>query len=167
MADVTYTISIKADSVEENAPRTTAPGPSGNELSPKKKKSPQISKEEAYVQKTMKKVASVGFAMQAADMMVTHQINTIEARTGNSRLQQQCNFAYSTAKSLIGATVSGAMMGGVPGALIGLSSAIIMQGVQVAMAQQQINIARSVEDVSLSMARIRAGASGNRTGKDA
>ena len=160
---ITYVISIKSDSVSE-AKGGVASDKNGQSVSSERKKSESGGRGGAYVKSKLRKVASVGFAMQAIDMAVSAQINTVEARTGNARLAELQSYTYSTAKSLVGATVAGAMAGGVPGAVIGLTGALVHRGVQVALAQQQLDIAKSVENVGLQMAHIRAGTGGSRHG---
>ena len=92
---------------------------------------------------------------------VTTHINRVELRTGNALLQEKISFQYDMGKRV--AASSAAIIAGLATgnyiAAIGGAMSLVNIGVQQMIAQENINIARAVENVGLEQMRIRAGMS--------
>lgn len=112
-----------------------------------------------------------GFAMaaaaSAANQVITTAINQVSVRTGNSTMQQRLSFGYSTAMRAlsIGGTVIGGLVTGNPMAVIAGIGSAVSWGVDIAIAQENLDLQRRVESISLEQTRIRAGAGGDRVGR--
>lgn len=115
-------------------------------------------------------MASYGIAKQVINSVYTHQVNTTELRTGNSEYQQRLQFhkeimdrAFGIGESIAMGAILG---GGVPGALIGAATSVTMMGVQIAQKADRIATQQSVENISIGLADVRAGAMGDRQGRN-
>lgn len=110
------------------------------------------------------KSAPAMFALKGIDNVVTTWINTVELRTGNSTLQQQMQWKYSTAKQLGGAAISIAagIATGNPALIIGGVMAGVNYAKNIAISQYEINLQRQVENIGIGLANIRAGSGGDR-----
>lgn len=111
--------------------------------------------------------ASLSYAESVVDRVVTHQINTVELRTGHAELQQRMQFQYGVAKQGFDIVKNMVMAGsvfGVAGVAIGAVAGIADWGIGIAIRQSEINMRREVENTSLFYSRIRAGAGQDRTG---
>ena len=112
-----------------------------------------------------------GFAMaaaaSAANQVITTAISQVSVRTGNSTLQQRLSFGYSTTMRAlsIGGTILGGVVTGNPMAVIAGIGSAVSWGVDIAIAQENLNLQRRVEGVSLEQTMIRAGAGGDRVGR--
>ena len=114
-----------------------------------------------------KKAVALAAITIPANRIATTFHNRVGVRTGNVTYQERINYAYSTAKKavMIGSViVGGAMTGNVLAVAAGIGSAVSW-GVDIAVAQDQLNLQRSVENIGISQANIRAGAGGDRSGK--
>ena len=94
-----------------------------------------------------------------------HNVSMVALRTGSNELQDRAAFTHMVHQKALGvleAVGTGALLGGLPGALVGLAlgTAHTVMGYQ--QAQQRIDTERSVENVGLMMMNIRAGANGSR-----
>lgn len=170
MADVTYRIIIEGMGGEGDAPKTTAATPSGDEISPKPAGGGGTTAEtggfsKAY--KTIKNSAAVGLALKYANTAITTAINRVELRTGRATYQEQLNYQKSAtirglgiAASIIGGLATGNYLLAVGGAVSALD-----WGIEIGIAQENLNIERAVNNVSIGMANVRAGAGGDRHGK--
>lgn len=116
----------------------------------------------------VKKYASLSYAVHIADKVVSNRIGTIELRTGRTEMQQRMEFAYGATKRVVGmgATIAtGAMVGGGVGAVVGAIIGVTESLFDIGLRQNEIDIKRRNEDVSIYLNRIRAGAGQDRTGK--
>lgn len=100
-----------------------------------------------------------------ATQIINHNVSMVALRTGSNELQERANFTNTIAQKGVGileAVGAGALVGGLPGALIGLTlgAAHTIMGFQ--QAQQRLDTQRTVENVGLMMQNIRAGANGSR-----
>lgn len=171
---VEYTIKIVADeSVQTEAPSKMAPdtattsfgdnlSESGGKQSPKevteKKKAPRML------------IAGYHFAKRAGDMVLSHIVGTVQLRTGQIMLQERAQFAYNAAKGafdIVEGAIAGAVTTGSPyGALAGAAISGVFKVVNLGLEQSRLNMSRTVETVGLRQAHIRAGAGGNRIGRN-
>ena len=115
-------------------------------------------------------IASYGIAKQVANTLYTHHVNTVELRTGNSEYQQRLQFhkdIMDRSVNILESIAAGAIIGGgVPGALIGAATSISMMGIQVAQNSDRIITQQSLENISIGLANVRAGAMEDRQGRN-
>lgn len=152
MADVTYKIIISGDGDGENkTKRSVAPTSRGEPTIPQR-----ISQ---FVKEHPVAMASAGFALKMAVRLVSTEQNRVELRTGNAMLQHKISRQYDIAGQ--GLAIAGTLALGLatanPALVAASAISAISAGVNVAIEQENINISRSVEGVSIDMANIRAG----------
>lgn len=102
------------------------------------------------------------FAVQ----QLNHEVSLVELRTGSREMQERANFQnqlFQKGVGILETTATGALVGGLYGALIGLGLSATHTAIDYVNKQDSINTARQVESVSLEMQRIRAGALGSRS----
>ncbi len=115
------------------------------------------------------KMAAVKYAANVADRVITSSINMVSLRTGHEALQQRIHTNYGYAKKGIGiitSMVQGGMVAGVPGALINGALNVGSELVNLAIRQNEINVARQQESITQYLNQIRIGTSGGRMGRD-
>ena len=160
MADVTYRIIIdSAGGSSSRNVKSVATTPKGENISP--------TENFAKLYNSAIKSAPVALALKYARTAITTNINRVELRTGRSTYQQQLQWQYSTAlktASIAGALALGIATGNPLLAVAGVTS-LVDTAVDYAIAERDIAISRSVENIGIGMANIRAGAGGNRTGR--
>ena len=115
----------------------------------------------------IKKFAPVAYALKYADLAIATEINRVELRTGHSTLQEKLNYEYSMAKRIAGAgaTILGGILTGNPLVAVAGAMSLVNTGVQIAIAEENIRIAREVEGIGIEQANIRAGSGGGRYGR--
>ena len=160
MADVTYKIIIEATgdggAGGGDSPRSVAATPKGDEISPM---------ESLYKKyQTVKNCAPVAYALKYVNKIGTTHINRVALRTGRTTYQEQLQWNASTMLKTVGS--AGAILGGVVTgnwlvALAGVMS-VTDTFVDYGIAAENIRLERSVENISVGMANVRAGAGGNR-----
>jgi hypothetical protein len=115
--------------------------------------------------KTMVAYGTVkSFALQT----INHEVSLVQLRTGSNELQGRANFTNSVVQKVVGigeSMFAGAMVGGLPGAIVGLTLSTAHTLIGYAQNQDRINTERSLENVSLQMNIMRAGANGSRGSK--
>lgn len=119
----------------------------------------------ASVLKSAKKIVAVTGTAAIADKMISYSINTVNLRTGASEYEQRLEETYSGIKRAGGAAfalIFGAATGNLPFALLGLTVSATQQVIGIVQKQEEINTNRSLENVSIGMATVRAGVSGRR-----
>lgn len=102
------------------------------------------------------------YIMPFVDKMVTQKISTVALRTGAQELEDRMSFAYQVGKQAFGFVESvavGALVGNLPGAIIGGAMSLALTAVEYSNRQQKIDLQHSVEDVGLRYINARAGGS--------
>lgn len=164
MADVTYLITIRDEtgkgSSEENnggvAPAYDGANASG---------APKGTSGTDYAKKA--KALGIVAVKKIAHRVATSYINQVGVRTGNTQFQEKLSYSYSCLERVLGigtAIIGGAIAGNPLAVLAGVGVAASW-GVNIAVAQQQINLQRAVDDIGIAQANIRAGAGGDRSGR--
>lgn len=161
MADVTYKIIIEGSGgggggAGGDKPRSVAATPKGDELSPS---------DELYkTYETFKNCAPVAWALKYADMAITNSQNRVALKSGRATYQQQIQYKYSVAKQ--GIAVGGAIVAGIatgnPLMMVAAGMSIVDKYVGYANNAETIRLEKMVENISVGMANVRAGAGGNR-----
>ena len=146
MADtVTYEIHIVQDGGEsqKSAPKAVASVPES-----------QSSEGNQFVGgkygKIAVKMASFGIAIQAAKNVASTEIGRIELRTGHSTLQQRSQFVFNTTSKILSGNVVG----------------MIRDAWNYSEKRQEIEIQRTVENIGIKQANLRASSGGGRNGKN-
>ena len=114
-------------------------------------------------QGALKKLVSVGTAYSVADKLISYEVGTVNLRTGAKEYEQKLQFGYSMLKQTVVPLVMGAAAGGLAGAAIGVVVGFGMQAIGWAQNAQTIALNRNLENVSIGMARERAGYTGSRS----
>lgn len=97
--------------------------------------------------------------------VASHTVNQVELRTGRSEWAQKIQFGYSLVSKGVGLLENigmGYAAGKVPGAVIGAMTSIASTVVDYIQKQDNINLEKSLENITLQQNRIRAGVGGSR-----
>lgn len=113
-------------------------------------------------------INAVSFATMAAtaDRIVSTAISEVSMRTGANEYEQRLDATYSAGKSIIGAGAAlaiGAATGTLPVVALGMVMSSINKALSISQKATQLNMAHSLEDISINMQNIRAGTSGRRS----
>lgn len=160
MPNVTYEIILKNETGggggSEKGSKSVAKTPKGDDAS-----GFPISKKQA---KGMAMVA----VRKIGNRLATTYINKVGMRTGRTTLQEEFAYDLGVANRLL--SIGGAIVAGVATqnylAVAAGVGAAISWGVDIAVAQDQINLRRAVDNISINQANIRAGAGGDRVGRN-
>lgn len=115
-----------------------------------------------------KTMVAYGTVKTFATQVINHEVSMVELRTGSNELQGRANFTNSLIQKSVGigeSVLAGAMVGGLPGALVGLTLSTAHTIMGYAQNQDRINTQKAVENVSLQMNITRAGVNGSRGAK--
>ena len=113
---------------------------------------------------------AVGFAAYKtvksfATQVINYKVSTVSLRTGSNELQQRADFINEVAQKGLGileTTTAGALVGGLPGALVGLAIGSLHTAVGFIQNQDKINLQYELEQETIQRNIIRAGARGSR-----
>ena len=100
------------------------------------------------------------YIMPFVDKMVSQKISTVALRTGAQELEDRLSGAYQVGKQAFGFVESvavGALVGNLPGAIIGGAMSLALTAVEYSNRQQKIDLQHSVEDIGLNVASTRMG----------
>jgi hypothetical protein len=125
-------------------------------------------KTEDKLPKQLTGMAMLGYAKNIANRVIQSNINTVALRTGHEELQQKQQFIYNTINRGLNIATSiaiGAKTGGAWGAVAGAVIGVASTGIDIAIKQNEINIARGQENTSIFLNQIRIGAGGGRMGR--
>ena len=115
--------------------------------------------------KKIMKVAHVGYALNVAKQLVVAEQNRVAIRTGHQLLQEKINYTYGQASKAIAlgaATVGALASGNAPLAAVTLATGLISHAVNYSLQSENLRIQKTVEDIGIAEANIRAGAGANR-----
>jgi hypothetical protein len=154
-----YTITIKAENLEKES--TGIAG--SNKKSDTEQRKGLLTKEGA---KTFAKgMAAYHTVKSFATQVVNHEVSMVQLRTGSNELQERANFINQTVQKGIGILeggIAGAMVGGLPGFLIGTTLSLMHSVIGYGQAVNRLNTERTLENQSIMMNFVRAGAKGSR-----
>lgn len=105
-------------------------------------------------------LSAVGIAKRALTTVIGYNIRTTTLRTGQEETQQKYQAAYSMISGsldIVSSIAYGAMIGNLPGAIIGAAVGTAFQLVDVAQKLDQYATEKRVEAIGLHFANIRAG----------
>ena len=118
--------------------------------------------------KPTKVLAAISYARNVADRVITSKINIASLRTGYEEKQQREQFYFGIGKKVIDTGMAigvGAMFGGLPGALVGMTLSVTSEMLNLSLKQNELNMAREQENISIFFNQIRMGAGRNREGR--
>lgn len=154
-----YSITIKADKLSSK--RKAVAGNNSDSDSDDRKG--LLSKEgaKAYAKGLVAYHTVKSFATQ----VVNHEVSMVQLRTGSNELQERANFINQTVQKGIGILeggIAGAMVGGLPGFLIGTTLSLMHSVIGYGQAVNRLNTENTLENQSIVMNIVRAGARGSR-----
>ena len=94
-----------------------------------------------------------------------NKISQVSLKTGSRELQEKIEFTYGIVNAGVGiaeSALTGYAIGNIPGAIVGTLFSAFHQTITIAQRTAAINTQRSIENVSIQMNYIRAGARGSR-----
>lgn len=157
-------ITIRAeDDVTDTGGAKAASGANGDKVTTEGESKKQAKKAKAVA------VAGYHYAKRAVMTVVDYNISTVALRTGQERLQEKLEFNKRVASfgiSLVEGAVMGAVAGGGVGALVGVAVTTAFKVAELGIEQSKFNMQRTVDDIGLAQANIRAGAGSDRIGKN-
>ena len=160
MATYEFIIKNETDAGGSGSPTAPTSAPTTN---------PKNSSNPSFKPVVKKAVAAYGIAKSFADTVATHQHNMISLRTGQEEYQQKVQFTYGHVKAMAGFIENvavGFMLGNGVGAVVAAATSATMLGVQYLQKAEELSISRTVENVSIDMANIRAGSMNDRQGRN-
>lgn len=121
-----------------------------------------LTTQEGQREATIKSLVAVNkFVKPFVTQAISHRVGTVQLRTGSQELQDKVNFAYQTithVASFAESVATGWLVTGNPiGAVIGGAVSILTTVYGYAQNLQTINLQKNLENMSLDMARERAG----------
>lgn len=126
----------------------------------KEAKSASKSQGEIDTNTSLKGMISYGTAKSFVSQILQHRVNTVELRTGSTELQQKISFAYqigNQALSIIESVAVGAMVGNLPGAIMGAVAGVTHTLIGYAQNAQRIRWQGELENISNTLINVRAG----------
>lgn len=120
---------------------------------------------EADTMNSVKKLVSFATMAATADRIVTTAIGEVSLQTGANEYERQLDTAYSAGKQIIGAGAAlaiGAATGTLPIVALGMVTSTLNRALSISQRAAQLNMSRSLEDISIGMQSVRAGTSGRR-----
>ena len=163
--DRSYTIYINLNSLPQGSgamaeKESSTSGGLFNELFGKK---PAM---EADIMNAAKHLVSFATMKATADRIVSTAISEVSMRTGANEYEQRLDAGISAGESIIGAGSAlaiGAATGTLPVVALGMVMSSINKALSISQKATQLNMAHSLEDISINMQNIRAGTSGRRS----
>lgn len=113
----------------------------------------------------LQKTALLVAGRKAIKTVFTSYLTHVEIGAGNSLLSQKLAFHYGEIERMLAigtALIGGAVTGNIP-AMVGGVAAIASRLTDIGLERQRLALSRSVEDVGIQMANIRAGSNGDRS----
>lgn len=161
MADTSYYIKISVEGEKKSEKKTSASTGDGwqQQANPKKAESSGAGRLIGGA-KMLMNCAAVRSVAQIGGQLIQAELNRVELRTGNARLQAKQNYTINRALTY-GAYTASIGIGiatGNPMAMVAGVMGFVNEGVRIANAQKNLDIAKQVESVGIGMANARAGA---------
>lgn len=168
MADVSYVITIRDDTSGTGSPPGVASTDNTGVASASNGESASPKSSGFHISKKAGVMMGVAAVKKVGNRVATTYISQVGVRTGNVTLQEKLAYDKGVAMRWIGigtAVILGAATGNPLAIAAGVGSAISW-GVDIAVAQEQLNLERAVENIGIQQANIRAGAGGDRSGRN-
>lgn len=156
---INYSITIKAENLSN---KRKAVAGSNNDSDTDDRKG-LLSKEGAKVY--AKGLVAYHTVKSFATQIVNHEVSMVQLRTGSNELQERANFFNQIAQKSVGileGAFTGAMVGGLPGFVVGTALSLMHTAIDYGQRVERLNTERSLENQSIMMNYVRAGANGSR-----
>ena len=165
MANYSLTVYYKGSG--GNGGKQSAGAPAGREKKSRRKS--QAEKNLTQAKKLLGAAAMVGYAKDALASYYEYRVSTTNIRYGSQALEDRYrmwqNNITRTANAGIG-LVMGIVTGNPVLAIGSIAGSAISAGVEYVQRSNQLQLERSVENVSIGLANIRSGVGGGRFGKE-
>ena len=156
-----YTLTIKIDELSEG---------SASPIADDKGSATPGTQQQGLLNKDQAKMFATGFAAYKtvksfAVQSINYEVSLVSLKTGSQELQERANFTNQVIQKGVGimeTVAAGALIGGLPGALIGLAVGTAHTLIDIGQKQNTINLQNSLESETLQRNIIRAGARGSR-----
>lgn len=116
----------------------------------------------------LKKMVSFPAIKSTADKIINTRIAQVSLQTGATEYEERVSYVYNNASQTVGAgyaLLSAGIVGGPAGfavAGIALAATFVNKVVEISQKQRMLQLQQSMENISIDMARVRAGVSGRR-----
>lgn len=161
MENRNYTITIKTDSLSSG---NKSPIAGDNKGTDKEKSGGGLLSKDA-AKAFGKAMVAYSTVKSFATQIVNHEVSMVQLRTGSNELQERANFTNQMIQKGVGILeggVTGALVGGLPGFLIGTTLSLMHSVIGYGQAVNRLNTERTLENQSIMMNFVRAGAKGSR-----
>lgn len=118
--------------------------------------------------KGVKRMVSFSAVKSTADTLISNRISAISLRTGATEYEQRLAYIHGAVSQTVGAGAAliGAGLAGGPAGLALAAIGVAVSGAQkllaIAQKNEQLQLQEDIENISIGMARTRAGVSGRR-----
>ncbi len=160
MADTSYYIKISVDGEKKSEKKTSASTGDGWQRQANPKKKEDSGNGLIGGAKMLMNCAAVRSVAQIGGQLIRAEMNRVELRTGNARLQAKQNYTVNRALTYgaYTASIGIGLITANPAAMVAGVMGFVNEGVRIANAQKDLDIAKQVESVGIGMANARAGA---------
>lgn len=119
------------------------------------------------IQRAAKSLVSYGTVSATANKLISYQISQVSLQTGAAEYEQRLQTRYSVAKQVVDTGVSlgiGIATGTWPLVLAGILVSGVSKAIDISQKQNTLRTEKNLEDITISMQRVRAGTTGSRGG---
>lgn len=120
---------------------------------------------ETGLEKAAAGIVSFATTASLADNLISYAISQVSLETGATEYEERLAASYSIAKSIGGAGVAligGALTGNLAAAAVGVAFSGLSKIISIEQKRQTLATNQALEDISINMARVRAGVGGRR-----
>lgn len=119
------------------------------------------------IQRAAKRLVSYATVSATANKLISYSIGQVSLQTGATEYEQRLQTRHSIAKQVVDTGVSlgiGISTGTWPLVLAGLLVSGVSKAINVVQKQNTLRTEKNLEDITISMQRVRAGTTGSRGG---
>ncbi len=119
------------------------------------------------IQRAAKSLVSYSVVSGTANKLISNKISRVSLQTGATEYEQRLQTTYSITKQVVDTGVSlgiGIATGTWPLVLAGVLVSGVGKAIDIAEKRNMLRTEKNLEDISISMQRIRAGTTGSRGG---
>ena len=160
-----YSLTVYYGGNSRSGGKQSAGAPEGR----KKRKKSQAEKNLSQAKRLLGAAAMVGYAKEALATYYNYRVNTTNIRYGSQALEDRYRMWQNNITRSVNAgigLVAGIVTGNPVLAIGAVAGSAISAGVEYIQRSNQLQLERSVENVSIGLANIRSGVGGGRFGKE-
>lgn len=160
-----YSLTVYYGGNSRSGGKQSAGAPEGR----KKRKKSQAEKNLSQAKRLLGAAAMVGYAKEALATYYNYRVNTTNIRYGSQTLEDRYRMWQNNITRSVNAgigLVAGIVTGNPVLAIGAVAGSAISAGVEYIQRSNQLQLERSVENVSIGLANIRSGVGGGRFGKE-